>query len=156
MVTGYGGTYLASVIDDRDPLEQRRLNVLVPEIWGDASLWAAASITDDSRQPAVGDSVWISFEHGDTDYPVWQRPEGGATHDEARNYVGKYRGRVIDIDDPMQERRLQVIVPEVDESAAWATAATEVADLDVPEIDREVWIEYEHGDPMYPRWVGLT
>ena len=45
--------------------------------------------------------------------------------------------------------------PSVDESAAWATAGSEVADLDVPEIDTEVWIEYEYGDPAYPRWVGL-
>jgi hypothetical protein len=156
MVTGYGGTYLGSVIDDQDPLDQRRLHVLVPEIWGEEPLWAAASITDDSGKPAVGDSVWVSFEHGDTDYPVWQRPEGGAAHGEARNYLGKYRGRVINIDDPLQERRLQVIVPEVDESLAWATAGPEVADHDVPDIDREVWIEYEQGDPMYPQWVGLT
>jgi Type VI secretion system/phage-baseplate injector OB domain len=156
MVTGYGGTYLGSVVNDQDPLVQRRLHVLVPEIWGETPVWAAASITDDSGPPSVGDSVWISFEHGDTDYPVWQRPErGDDTQGDARNHVGKYHGRVINNDDPMQERRVQVRVPEVDDSEAWASAGSEVADLDVPEVDTEVWIEYGYGDPAYPRWVGL-
>ena len=155
MVTGYGGSYLGSVVNDQDPLDQRRLHVLVPEIFAETPVWAAASITDDLGQPSVGDTVWVSFEHGDTDYPVWQRPEGGDTQGEARSYPGKYRGRVINKDDPIQERRLQVIVPELDESAAWAIAGSEVADLEVPEVDTEVWIEYEYGDPEYPRWVGL-
>jgi hypothetical protein len=155
MVTGYGGSYLGSVVNDQDPLDQRRLHVLVPEIFAETPVWAAASITDDLGQPSVGDTVWVSFEHGDTDYPVWQRPEGGDTQGEARSYPGKYRGRVINKDDPIQERRVQVIVPELDESAAWAIAGSEVADLEVPEVDTEVWIEYEYGDPAYPRWVGL-
>jgi len=156
MVTGYGGTYLGSVVDDQDPLGQRRLNVLVPEIWDESPVWAAASITDDSGQPGVGDSVWISFEHGDTDYPVWQRPEGGGdTEGDARSYPGKYHGRVINNDDPLQARRVQVRVPDVGESDAWATAGSEVEHLDVPEVDTEVWVEYEYGDPAYPRWVGL-
>jgi hypothetical protein len=158
MVMGYGGTYLGSVVDDQDPFGQRRLHVLVPEIFAETPVWAAASITDDSGQPGLGDSVWISFEHGDSDYPVWQRPTGGDTPEDTqgtRNYAGKYHGRVINNDDPLQERRVQVQVPEVDQSAAWATAGSEVEHLDVPEVDTEVWIEYEYGDPAYPRWVGL-
>ena len=155
MVTGYGGTYLGSVVDDQDPLGQRRLHVLVPEIFAETPVWAAASITDDSAQPGVGDSVWVSFEHGDTDYPVWQRPAGGDTPGDTHKFAGKYQGRVINNEDPMQERRVQILVPEVDQSAAWATAGSEVEHLDVPEVDCEVWIEYEYGDPAYPRWVGL-
>jgi hypothetical protein len=50
---------------------------------------------------------------------------------------------------------LQVSVPEVDPLPAWATAGSEVEHLDLPEVDSEVWIEYEYGDPAYPRWVGL-
>ena len=155
MVTGFGGTYLGSVIDDNDPLMQRRLQVLVPEIWAETPVWAAASISDDCGQPAVGESVWISFEHGDSDYPVWQRPDSGGDTDN-RNYPGKFRGRVIDNNDPMHERRLHVHVPDVHDSPAWAAAGSEVAQLDIPELDTEVWIEYEYGDPAYPRWVGLV
>ena len=155
MVTGYGDSYRGSVVDDLDPLGQRRLHVLVPEIFGETPVWAAASITDDSGQPGVGESVWITFEHGDTDYPVWQRSEGGDTQGAARSFSGKYRGQVIDNQDPQQQRRLQVLVPEVDSSSAWATAGAEVEHLDLPDVGGEVWIEYEYGDPAYPRWVGL-
>ena len=28
--------------------------------------------------------------------------------------------------------------------------------IDIPEVGTEVWIEYESGDPAYPRWVGLA
>jgi hypothetical protein len=155
MVTGYGGTYRGSVINDIDPLGQHRLEVLVPEVYADAAVWAAASTTDDSGLPSVGESVWVSFEHGETDYPVWQRAEGADGPGEGGGYPGKYHGRVTDNNDPVQERRLQVMVPDVDSSPAWATAGSEVEHLDLPEIDCEVWIEYENGDPAYPRWVGL-
>lgn len=159
MVTGYGGFYRGSVIDNLDPLDQRRLHVLVPEIFAETPVWAVASITDGSGPPDLGELVWISFEHGDTDYPVWQRPEGsdeGDAQGASHRYHGKYHGRVIDNVDPLQERRVQVLVPEVDDSnPAWATAGSEVSHLDVPELDTAVWIEYEYGDPAYPRWVGL-
>jgi hypothetical protein len=158
MVSGYGGTYLGSVVDDADPLGERRLRVLVPEIYGDESVWAAASTTDDGVAPGLGESVWVSFEHGDTDHPVWQRPAdatGGDTTGGGHRYIGKYRGRVVDNADPMQERRLNVIVPELGDWSTWATAGSEVEQLDVPEVGTEVWIEFEYGDPAYPRWVGL-
>jgi len=158
MVTGYASTYAATVVDNYDPVGQNRLNVMVPEVFAETPVWAAASITDDLGLPAIGDSVWVSFEHGDSDYPVWQRPQRSDTDDAqgaGRKYPGKYHGRVIDNIDPLQERRLHVVVPELDESPAWATAGSEVEHLDVPELDTPVWIEYEYGDPAYPRWVGL-
>ena len=156
MVSGYGGTYAATVIDNTDPAGQCRLHVLVPDIFAETPVWAAASITDDSDPPAVGESVWVSFEAGNSDHPVWQRPEGGDTQGAARSYSGKYHGRVIDNVDPMQERRLNVLVPEIDESPMWASAGAEVEHLDTPELDTGVWIEFEYGDPAHPRWVGLS
>ena len=38
MVTGYGGTYRATVVDDADPMQQYRLLVLVPDVHGDTRL----------------------------------------------------------------------------------------------------------------------
>jgi Type VI secretion system/phage-baseplate injector OB domain len=157
VVTGYGGTYRATVVDDADPMQQHRLQVVVPEVYGDAAVWAVASLPVGPEEPlpAVGDVVWVSFEHGDTDYPVWEHDPGA---DEATaGYVGKYRGVVVGNDDPLQQGRVEVTVPEVDPERAWALPSDDDADHgEYPEIGAEVWIEYDNGDPAYPRWVGLA
>ena len=155
MVTGYGGTYRGSVVDADDPNQQNRLLVLVPEVYGDAPAWAAASLTSPSAAlPTIGELVWVSFEHGDSEYPVWQHDQGSSS--DTGSYVGKYRGRVISNEDPIQANRLHVEVPEVDPSPAWATAGIEVGEEGPPDVGADVWIEYEYGDPAYPRWVGVA
>lgn len=159
MATGYGGTYRGIVVDDADPLQQSRLGVVVPEIYGDASVWATALLLAGSAAPlpAIGEHVLVSFERGDTDYPIWEQDSGGQESDSlTRGYIGKYRGVVVGNDDPMQEGRLEVTVPEVDPSPAWAVASDDVRYIESPEIGSDVWIEYEYGDPAYPRWVGLA
>lgn len=156
MATGYAGTYRGTIVNDADPMQQNRLQVVVPDVFGDAPVWAQASLSPGTSEPTppVGEDVWVSFEHGDTEYPVWAREEGG-DHAKA-GYVGVYRGVVVTNDDPLQEHRLEVTVPEVDPTPAWARPASDVADADVPEVGTEVWVEYDSGDPAYPRWVGLA
>jgi hypothetical protein len=140
-------------------MQQNRLQVVVPEVYGEASVWAVPLSPGGSPEPlpAVGDLVWVSFERGDTDSPVWSsdRPandSAGATG----HYIGKYKGVVVDNDDPSQQHRLEVTVPEIDPSPAWATPASDgLQNIEPPAIGAEVWIEYENGDPVYPRWVGV-
>ena len=158
MVTGYAGTYRGAVVDDADPLQQYRLGVVVPEVYGDdVSVWAAALQSSGASLPAVGDLVLISFEQGDTDYPIWEPySDAGQNGNATGGFVGKYRAAVVDNGDPMQENRLEVIVAEVDPSPMWATPSDDLRYGEVPEIGTEVWIEYEYGDPAYPRWVGLA
>lgn len=159
VVAGYDGTFRATVVDDADPMQQNRLLVVVPDVYGEVSVWAVSSLPagDWSPRPAIDDLVWVSFEHGDTDYPVWQ-PDQGANDGTGGGggYIGKYRGVVVANDDPMQSNRLEVIVPEIDPSPAWAIPSDDCRYTEPPSVGVEVWIEYEYGDPAYPRWVGFA
>lgn len=76
-------------------------------------------------------------------------------------YYGKYRGTVVNNLDPMQIGRIQAIVPDVSEVSpnSWAMPCLPMAGINsgvftVPPMGAGVWIEYEHGDPDRPIWVG--
>jgi uncharacterized protein involved in type VI secretion and phage assembly len=80
---------------------------------------------------------------------------------DAGRYYGKYRGTVVNNVDPMQLGRIQVIVPDVSNVmlSGWAMPCLPVAGLQmgvytVPPPAAKVWVEFEHGDPDYPIWVG--
>ena len=67
------GKYRATVLNNIDPLGQGRILVTVPDVSSIApSSWAMpASAPNDSSTPAPGSGVWIEFEQGDPDYPIW-------------------------------------------------------------------------------------
>lgn len=76
-------------------------------------------------------------------------------------YFGKYRGMVLNNVDPMQIGRLQVQVPDVAGliPSSWAMPCVPLAGKQsglfvLPAIGSGVWVEFEHGDPDYPIWVG--
>jgi uncharacterized protein involved in type VI secretion and phage assembly len=79
----------------------------------------------------------------------------------ASTYYGKYRGTVINNVDPLFIGRVQAMVPDVAGfiPSSWAMPCVPVAGINmglftVPPIGAGVWIEFEHGDPDYPIWVG--
>lgn len=83
---------------------------------------------------------------------------------EEKKYWGKYRGTVVNNIDPEQRGRLQVLVPDVN-SIVPTTFAEPCVPLAgptgppmgvymVPPIGAGVWVEFEHGDPDKPIWVG--
>ena len=82
----------------------------------------------------------------------------------ARQFLGKYRGVVTNNVDPMLRGRLLVTVPDVlgVVPSSWAEPCVPLAGPTglsmgvymVPPIGAGVWVEFEHGDPTYPIWVG--
>jgi hypothetical protein len=69
----YCGVYRGIVASNDDPLGKMRLKMRIPEIFGtDISPWASPCVSCGSTAvPHVGDTVWILFEGGRRDYPVW-------------------------------------------------------------------------------------
>jgi uncharacterized protein involved in type VI secretion and phage assembly len=83
---------------------------------------------------------------------------------EPRQYLGKYRGVVTNNVDPLMRGRLLVTVPDVlgMVPSSWAEPCVPLAGPTgspmgvymVPPVGAGVWVEFEHGDPTYPIWVG--
>jgi hypothetical protein len=79
-------------------------------------------------------------------------------------YWGKYRGTVVQNIDPEQRGRLMVELPDVLSlvPSTWAEPCLPLAGPTgppmgvymVPPIGAGVWVEFEHGDPNKPVWVG--
>jgi len=72
------GKYRGVVTDIKDPLMTGRVKAKVKDVLGDNdSGWAmpcapfGGSQTGFFAIPIVGAGVWIEFEHGDPDYPIW-------------------------------------------------------------------------------------
>ncbi len=77
-MTDFFGKYRGIVTDTTDPLTLGRLRARVPDVLGDQeSGWAMPCAPFGGDQmgffavPKVGAGVWIEFEHGDPDYPIW-------------------------------------------------------------------------------------
>ena len=79
----------------------------------------------------------------------------------ATRHYGKYRGIVVDNNDPLSIGRLRAKVPEVwgDVETGWAVPSAPYAGNNaglfmVPSIATGVWIEFEAGDASRPIWSG--
>ena len=75
-------------------------------------------------------------------------------------YFGKYRGKVVDNQDPEKRGSIKVRVPGVlAETDLWALPCSPYAGKDVgffaiPPVDASVWVEFEAGELGHPIWTG--
>jgi uncharacterized protein involved in type VI secretion and phage assembly len=72
------GKFRGKVTDNRDPLMRGRIRAQVPAVFGDEDTGWALPCTPYGGKgvgfffiPPVGANVWIEFENGNTDYPIW-------------------------------------------------------------------------------------
>ena len=74
----YYGKYRGLVLNNIDPLQIGRILAQVPDLLGKTpSTWAMPCVPAAGIQagcfivPPIGSQVWMEFEQGDPDYPIW-------------------------------------------------------------------------------------
>ncbi len=72
------GKFRGTVTDNKDPLMQGRIRAQVPAVLDDEETgWALPCVPYAGNGvgiffiPPVGANVWMEFENGDPDYPIW-------------------------------------------------------------------------------------
>jgi uncharacterized protein involved in type VI secretion and phage assembly len=76
--TRYWGKYRGVVLNNVDPMQMGRLMVQVPDVTSVIpGTWAMPCVPVAGIQngmvalPMIGSGVWIEYEQGDPDYPIW-------------------------------------------------------------------------------------
>jgi len=74
----YYGKYRGMVLNNIDPMQQGRIQVQVPDVTGLApTTWAMPCVPIAGIQngfyalPIIGSGVWVEFEQGDPEHPIW-------------------------------------------------------------------------------------
>lgn len=72
------GKYRGTVINNLDPMQIGRVMVMVPDVSNVIpTSWAMPCVPIAGKQsgtfmvPQIGAGVWVEFEQGDPDYPIW-------------------------------------------------------------------------------------
>jgi uncharacterized protein involved in type VI secretion and phage assembly len=72
------GKYRGTVLNNIDPMQMARIQVIVPDVSAVLpSSWAMPCLPVGGIQmgvvtvPPIGAGVWVEFEQGDSDYPIW-------------------------------------------------------------------------------------
>lgn len=72
------GKYRGTVLNNVDPMQMGRLQVQVPDVAGLVpTSWAMPCFPLSGKQmgmwaiPQIGAGVWVEFEQGNPDYPIW-------------------------------------------------------------------------------------
>lgn len=86
MAEKYYGKYRGMVLNNIDPEQRGRLLVQLPDVLGlSLSSWAMPCVPLAGPQmgtyfvPLIGSGVWLEFEGGNPDYPIWTGGFWGST-----------------------------------------------------------------------------
>jgi uncharacterized protein involved in type VI secretion and phage assembly len=132
----FHGKYRGLVVDNQDPESLGRLKVRVPSVLGDqvATGWAMPCVPYGGEAgrgflfvPEVGAGVWVEFEEGDLEFPIWvgtfwskpggeadlPRPngpdgaeEGAAQSPPTRKIIKTMKGHTLQFEDADGEERI--------------------------------------------------
>lgn len=122
----YYSSYRGFIVDNKDPKKLGRLKVRVPQLTQDQAIerWAfpkgqpAGKNFGDFMIPPKGSNVWVEFENGDPNFPVWLgghwSDKNGETPDEGKksdpkNRVRKTEKYMLEMDDEGGKMRMSNI-----------------------------------------------
>jgi hypothetical protein len=136
-VPNFFGKYRGKVAANIDPLHLGRIQVEVAAIFGsDRLAWAlpctpyAGSDVGFFAIPPVGTNIWVEFEQGDPDYPIWsgcfwgtdQLPQAARVNEPVEVQVfrvagitmtwsnlGANKGVTLEVKDPVVDRPLKMV-----------------------------------------------
>lgn len=131
------GKYRGKVAANQDPLHLGRIQVEVPAIFGqDRQAWAlpctpyAGADVGFFAIPPVGSNIWVEFEEGNSDYPIWsgcfwgndQLPNVARVEEPVKvqmfrvmgitlvwSNLGDNKGVSLEVDSPVVDRKLKMV-----------------------------------------------
>ena len=66
------GKYRAIVTNNIDPEKRLRLRIRIPDVLGTEESWAVSCLPEGLYAlPEIGTGVWVEFEMGNPNYPIW-------------------------------------------------------------------------------------
>jgi uncharacterized protein involved in type VI secretion and phage assembly len=118
------GKYRAIVVNIQDKLHMGRILVKCPQIYGESDspyCLPCMPFTGNNygtiMLPDINSTVWIEFEEGDTDYPVWtggwwtqdKTPYTSYTDANYKTIIKSKTGHTILLNDKVGEESIQIV-----------------------------------------------
>ncbi|TVR51412.1 MAG: baseplate assembly protein [Puniceicoccaceae bacterium] len=142
-IVRYHGKYRGMVINNVDPMQMGRIQVMVPDVSNIAiSSWAMPCFPVAGIQmgiyavPPIGAGVWVEFEQGDPDFPIW---------------VGCFHGSSAEV--PTLAR---VVPPAIDGITLQTTLQNGISINDVPGPTGGIMIKSATGASIMVNDTGIT
>ncbi len=174
----YYGKYRGFVTDNQDPDQSGRLRLKVPSVLGDAdSGWALPSLPFGGVKdqgffviPEIGAQVWVEFEAGNVDQPIWTgtfwQSKGDAPQESAKTppttrVFKTPAGHVLQFDDEPGKEKFQLIHPAgtkmtVDEKGTVIVADAKGNTLTLDADKGNVVLEDANGNTLTMSSSGAT
>ncbi|AFY57588.1 hypothetical protein Riv7116_5192 [Rivularia sp. PCC 7116] len=133
----FWGKYRGKVTGSKDPLHLGRVQIEVPAVLGEGrKSWAMPCTPYAGKDigwftvPPVGTNIWVEFEGGDPDYPIWsgcfwnenELPKNAQVDEPDKVQVfktdgvtvtisnlGSNKGLTIEVDKPVVKRKLKMV-----------------------------------------------
>jgi len=111
------GKYQGTVVDNTDEQKRGRLKVRVPAVLSKAEVWARPCLPPGHFfAPDVGATIWVEFEAGDLDYPIWVGtwytaeavPTEAKVSPPSHRVVHTKAGHLVDVSDESGKERILI------------------------------------------------